>query len=181
MSKIKIVALFGESASGKTSLAKKMAQENADFNFVVPTTTRPKRDNEIDGIDYHFAFDISLESCIEVQCFNGWYYGTPLDSLSKDKINIGAFSLKSLNDLMMNKEIEDIIEIIPIYIYAQPKTRLLRSVKRCSEDEMELKEVCRRFLADYNDFSAVHFPHYAVNNNGTKTDTVNQIYSILNI
>lgn len=182
MSKYKIVALFGESASGKTSLAKKIAAENDNFNFIVPATTRPARPGEMDGVDYHFVESMSLEDNMEIQTFNGWSYScAPLKSLKENRYNIGAFSPAAIRSMLDNFHDDDSIHIIPIYIYAEPKTRLMRSVKRCSEKQEDLTEVCRRFLSDDKDFQDIDFPHYAVWNNGTKTDSVKHIYSILNV
>ena len=51
--KIKILALFGPSGSGKDTLAKILTtQEN--INEIISCTTRPMREYEQDGVDYHF-------------------------------------------------------------------------------------------------------------------------------
>lgn len=55
MKKIKIIALFGPSGSGKDTLAKYLVSNiSADIHEIVSCTTRPMRDYEQDGIDYHF-------------------------------------------------------------------------------------------------------------------------------
>jgi len=54
MKKIKILTLFGESGSGKDTLAKILVNSSNDINEIISCTTRPKRDYEIDGKDYHF-------------------------------------------------------------------------------------------------------------------------------
>ncbi len=51
--KIKIIALFGQSASGKDTLAKILAKQDNVFE-IVSCTTRPMRDYEKDGVDYYF-------------------------------------------------------------------------------------------------------------------------------
>ncbi|MBR3569237.1 MAG: hypothetical protein IKN96_00335 [Oscillibacter sp.] len=50
-----IIAIVGQIASGKTTLAEFM--EAQGFEGVVTYTTRPKRDGETDGADYHFLTD----------------------------------------------------------------------------------------------------------------------------
>lgn len=50
--KTNVIAVVGQIASGKTTLAKFM--ETRGFERIVTYTTRPKRDGEIDGVDYHF-------------------------------------------------------------------------------------------------------------------------------
>ena len=57
---IKILTIIGKSASGKDTLLKDLKNIIAEidifnkFNFVIKTTTRPKRDYELDDVDYHF-------------------------------------------------------------------------------------------------------------------------------
>lgn len=53
MQHYKLIALFGPSASGKDTLAKELLKRN-DVSEIVSCTTRPMRDYEKDGIDYHF-------------------------------------------------------------------------------------------------------------------------------
>ena len=60
---IKILTIIGKSASGKDTILKELKNLVAEvdifnkFNFVIKNTTRPKRDNEVDGVDYHFITD----------------------------------------------------------------------------------------------------------------------------
>ena len=56
----KVVILCAPSGSGKTTLAKHLLSiKKLNLKFSVSATTRKKRVNEEDGIDYHF---ISIES-----------------------------------------------------------------------------------------------------------------------
>lgn len=48
----KVIAIVGQIASGKTTLAKFM--EGLGFERIVTYTTRPPREGERDGADYHF-------------------------------------------------------------------------------------------------------------------------------
>ena len=54
--KYTIIAIMGKSGSGKDTLCKALFKEPAflDANLIVSCTTRPIRDYETDGIDYHF-------------------------------------------------------------------------------------------------------------------------------
>ena len=53
--KSSVIAIVGQIASGKTTLAKFM--EERGFERIVTYTTRPKRDGESDGADYYFLSD----------------------------------------------------------------------------------------------------------------------------
>ncbi len=95
MEKIKIVALVGKSGAGKDYYAKKLIKENLNtMHFIVSSTTRPKRDYEIEGVDYHFLSEKEFAAArfLETASFNGWHYGTRYEDLDPDRINIGVFN-----------------------------------------------------------------------------------------
>lgn len=150
----KIIALFGESASGKDTLLKWAVSHFSDrLHPIVACTTRPPRQGEIDGVNYHF---LSIEDftqqvlqgeIIEATTFRDWFYGTQLSALDLDKINIGIFSPDALDCLIDNPN----LSVQLIYVYTNDKTRLLRSLNR--EESPDCYEICRRYLADLKDFS----------------------------
>ena len=49
--KAKLIALFGESGTGKDTIQKWLVKE-LGLNGLVSYTTRPRRKNEIDGTDF---------------------------------------------------------------------------------------------------------------------------------
>ena len=59
---------------------------------IVSCTTRPPRDYEVDGVDYHFltpdqfAEKVLDGSMLEAASFNGWFYGTAISELDADKM-----------------------------------------------------------------------------------------------
>lgn len=164
MNKIKIIALFGESASGKDTIQKYIIKHMVNTQSIISYTTRPKREYEKDGIDYHFIDDnqfkdnISQKKMLEYTKFRKWYYGTGIDSLSPTKINIGVFNIDGLNILLKDKR----LRVAPIYIYAPDKIRLKRSLNR--EKNPDCAEICRRFLADKKDFEKINFPYLTYKN-----------------
>lgn len=85
MNKIKVIALFGKSGAGKDTIQKRIVSSYPDeVCGIVSCTTRPKRDYEIDGIDYHFITNEAFAkhvldgTMIEATDFRGWFYGTPI-------------------------------------------------------------------------------------------------------
>ncbi|EMF8697634.1 guanylate kinase, partial [Acinetobacter baumannii] len=48
------VLLSGTTCSGKTTIADALT-EKYGFNRIVTTTSRPKREGEVDGLHYHFV------------------------------------------------------------------------------------------------------------------------------
>ena len=51
----KMFVLSSPSGAGKTTLTKKLAQENKNFTISISHTTRKPRPNEINGKDYYFV------------------------------------------------------------------------------------------------------------------------------
>ena len=76
--------LSGPSGSGKSTLIKEILTRFEDVYFSVSTTTRPRREGEVDGKDYHFVSKELFEKEIEAGMFLEWarvhgnYYGTSL-------------------------------------------------------------------------------------------------------
>ena len=154
MNKYKILALYGKGGTGKDTIQKWLVSNNKDFNGIISYTTRPIRDNEKDGIDYYFidneefAKKVLNGSMLEATEFNGWFYGTGLESLVLDEINVGVFNMEGIECLMQ----DDRLDIIPVEIYAPAKTRLERMISR--EENPNCSEICRRFLSDEKDFDS---------------------------
>lgn len=160
MSKIKLLALFGESSAGKDSIQHWLERKLKNIHGMVSYTSRPPRDYEIEGREYHFISQEEFEKLIvenkmlEHTCFNNWYYGTYINELQKGKINVGVFNPQGIRNLLSHS---DTIDILPVWIQAGEKERLLRSLNR--EQNPNCAEVCRRFLADQKDFANIEFEH----------------------
>lgn len=149
MEKIKIVALVGKSGAGKDYYAKKLIKENLNtMHFIVSSTTRPKRDYEIEGVDYHFLSEKEFAAArfLETASFNGWHYGTRYEDLDPDRINIGVFNPTGLKSLAAQED----INLTIVYVKTSDKTRLLRQLNR--EEEPNVTEIIRRFGTDEIDF-----------------------------
>lgn len=84
MKKGLVVILSGACSVGKHDLTKRLlADPDLDLMYSVSLTTRPKKENEVDGKDYYFvdfqsfAEAVKNHQLLEYTEFNGWYYGTP--------------------------------------------------------------------------------------------------------
>lgn len=152
-----VIAICGKSASGKDTFSKYLStilnNKNIDNHIIVSDTTRPIRHGEKNGVSYNFItedeffYKIRNDQFLEFSEFRKWYYGTSIDSLSKDKWNIGVFNADGIKFLEEhNQKIEPVIYI---YLYADPITRLRRSYRR--EQRWKL-EYFRRMFADWKDF-----------------------------
>jgi guanylate kinase len=90
MSERKIIVLCGPSGSGKTTLARHVMQEMPELAFSISATTRPMRQGEKDGVDYHFISAdefrkrLSDEEFIESEeVYAGVFYGTLKSELER--------------------------------------------------------------------------------------------------
>ena len=151
-----LIALCGKSASGKDTVAKWLekipSMAGKSIHRTISATTRPPREGELDGINYHF---LTLEQFVERAengemlewaKFRGWYYGTLEEELVPQSINLSIFNAKGIHSLV---KFDDKYNIIPVYITCSLGQRLERS--RGREGHWR-PEHFRRVLADYKDF-----------------------------
>ena len=161
--KYKILALFGPSGAGKDTIQKWYA-EHADINEIVSATTRPPREYEQDSVDYHFLSDSEFTDkvlngdMLEATSFREWYYGTPIESLKVDKVNVGVFNIQGIEILLEDER----VQVLPVLVHASDKTRVIRCLTR--EAYPDVYEVCRRFMKDTEDFSNIPFRYEFYNN-----------------
>jgi guanylate kinase len=77
-----IIAISAPSGTGKTTIVKRILKDFPEIVFSVSATTRKKRENETDGIEYFFLTEEEFLKKIENNEFIEWekvydyYYGT---------------------------------------------------------------------------------------------------------
>ncbi|MGN1295597.1 MAG: guanylate kinase, partial [Bacilli bacterium] len=85
-----MIILYGPSACGKTEVAKLLASSYS-IKKVITHTTRPKRINEVHGVDYYFVSKdefIALKedgAFVETACYNSNFYGSSKKEIQDDK------------------------------------------------------------------------------------------------
>lgn len=181
MNKYEIIAIIGLSGSGKDTLLNTVCCLAPDqFNKIIGTTTRPKRQGEIDGKNYWFIDDLDFKAgvinkeIIGPAEFNNWYYGTALENLSTEKPNIGVFNPEAIRFLIKYPN----IDLSIIWLHTSDKQRLLRQLNR--EDVPDVNEIIRRFQADETNFRGLANEITAIHmNNETFNDLIRNAASIL--
>ena len=158
---------MGKSSAGKDTIYK-ILKEKMDVNTYVMYTTRPIRDGEIDGITYNFITSEEMKEyingekkqrLIEYRIYNTvhgpWTYATIDDSqfeTDKDMLMLGT--LESYVKVKDNFEKNPDVELLPIYVEVPDNIRLKRAIEREeTQKQPKYAELCRRFIADTNDFS----------------------------
>lgn len=172
-----MIVLVGESASGKSSIQKNMV-DNYRYSRIVSYTTRNPRDNEVDGIDYHFVTEFQFcrlkeqDFFAEIGCYNGWYYGTAKKDCTDDKIAVlTPYGLRQL------RKIKD-IHIISFYINVPRRDRLIKILQRGDN----IEESYRRNLSDVGMFDGIKDEvDYVINNYGYEKDIHTITNEILDI
>lgn len=161
----KLIAIIGQSGSGKDTIFQNLLKMNHELHPIIRHTTRPLREGEVEGVNYYFtdkncfADRLLNNEFLEVACFNNWFYGTCYESLRSDSLNIGVFDPSAIEQLVLHKD----IDLTIFYIKASDKNRLLRTLNR--EENPNVDEIVRRFLADKKDFQDLDFQMYELQNN----------------
>ncbi len=160
----RIYYIMGKSATGKDTIYKEVLKQRPDLKTIVMYTTRPIREGETDGVEYHFRTISEMEEMRDsgkmIECrmyqtvFGPWYYFTMDDN---------QFNLESEANYLMIGTLESYEKMLryfgqdmisPIYIEVPDGVRLQRAVAREStQKKPNYKETCRRYLADEDDFA----------------------------
>ena len=163
--KYNIIALVGEAGSGKDTIMKRVLERSPHLHEIVSCTTRPPREGEVDGVNYHFMSPevfgdkVIHGEMLEASCFNDWFYGTGYESLRSDCFNIGVFNPEGIESLLAHPG----VAVDVYYVRATDKNRLLRQLNR--EVDPDVHEIIRRFKADMIDFEDLDFVHKILPNN----------------
>ncbi len=192
----RIYMLIGKSASGKDNIYKSLLDDiKLKLNPIILYTTRPMREGESEGKEYHFT-DIPhmellrdkgliIEERVYHTVFGEWYYFTADDGSididgGKQYITIGT-----IDSFIKMKEYFGGKNICPVYIDVDDEIRLLRAIDReKNQPKPSYKEVCRRFIADCDDFSDERLKNVGINkrfsNNSTLEECISNIKSYIN-
>jgi len=105
--------ISGPSGAGKTTILKKILENVENLTFSVSYTTRPKRPNEQEGVDYFFVTEdqfkdmIKRNEFVEWALVHGYYYGT-----SKSFINA---KLEEGYDIILDIDVQGALNIMRKY------------------------------------------------------------------
>ena len=155
---------MGKSATGKDTIYERLLKdEDLNLKRIIPYTTRPIRDHEEDGREYHF---VTEEDVVELQnkglivemreyqtVYGPWKYFTVNDgNIQLDQENYSLIG--TVEGYVMVRDYFGADKVVPIYVEVEDGDRLLRAIAREKKQDIpKYEEMCRRFLADAKDFS----------------------------
>lgn len=159
-----IYCIMGKSSSGKDTIFKLLLdRKDLEFNRIVSYTTRPIRSNEKPGEEYNFVSieekDKLLDSgkVIEIRKYDTvhgpWFYFT-VDDGNIDLDNNDYLLIGTVESFVKIRDYYGSERVLPIYIQVDDGVRLSRALEReMRQEHPKYEEMCRRFLADQQDFS----------------------------
>ena len=153
----KLFYIMGKSSTGKDTIFKDVSErEELGLRNLVMYTTRPIREKETDGVDE--ADELQRQGkIIELRAYHTvhgiWKYFT-VDDEHTDLEHYDYIAIGTLESYVKLKEYYGDGKVIPIYIEVDDGNRLERALKRERKPQnRKFEEMCRRFLADAEDFS----------------------------
>lgn len=160
----KIFCIMGKSASGKDAIFKRLLKiEDLNLKNIISYTTRPIRKKETDGIEYHFVTEDEEDKLeTEGKVIEKRIYDTKLGRWAYFTVDDGQVNLDEHNYIIIGtlESFEKLSEYynkdncIPIYIDVDDYVRLERALHREHKQAVpKYAEMCRRFLADTEDFA----------------------------
>ena len=158
----KIYCIMGKSASGKDTIYKRVLSECPELERIVLYTTRPMRDHETEGVEYHYTTSEGMDrfrsegAVIEERTydtvFGPWTYATVDDGTILPDRSYAVIGTLESYPAMRDRFGSD--RVVPVYIEVDPGVRLQRALDReNAQQNPHYAEMCRRFLADEEDFS----------------------------
>ena len=160
----KIVYLMGKSSTGKDTIYKRLLEDSSlGLKRIVPYTTRPVRDGEKNGDEYFFTDESGFLAMKEqgkiiedraYHTFHGiWRYFTADDGQTKER-DRNYLTIGTLESYRKVKDYFGADRMLPVMIELDDGIRLRRALEReQAQDAPRYEEMCRRFLADSEDFA----------------------------
>lgn len=177
-----LIIISGTTCAGKGTVIKKLLERHNDLLLSISYTSRPKRDNEKDGVDYYFVTKEKFEEKIANNDFLEYakvqyndYYGTPKKEVIED--------LEKGKDVILEIDVEGAKQIkkmfpetILIFIMAPSMEEVKRRIKMRGKENNE--QIVSRFKKAYNEINEINNYNYVVVNDDLE-DAVSKVEAIL--
>ena len=168
-----LIIISSPSGTGKTSICKRITNQDKKIKLSVSHTTRSPRDNEINGVDYYFVSSEEFNSKIEDQSFLEYarvfdnYYGTSKknvkDLLSKDFDVLFDIDWQGAAQILNS----NLAKIITIFLIPPSKEVVLERLEQRSRETGDNYEAVQKRMIEYeNEMShSNEYSHIVLNDN----------------
>jgi len=178
-----LIVISGPSGVGKDSVVNRMKVRGLPVHFVVTATTRPRRENEVNGKDYffvskeEFARMIEQDELIEYAIVYSDYKGIPKQQVRE--------ALASGQDVVMRVDVQGAASIrklapeaVLVFLTTQNEQELVSRLKARRTETAE--ELALRLATARQELKrAVEFDYVIVNGDGRLDETVDTVIAIL--
>jgi len=178
-----LIVISGPSGVGKDSVVQRLQERQVPFHFVITTTSRAPRSDEVHGKDYFFVSEaefealIAAEELLEHAVVYDQYKGIP-------KQQVRA-ALASAKDVIMRLDVQGaatvrnlVPEAVLIFLSAASENELrLRLQSRCTESPEQLQR--RMVVAKEEMLRMADFDYVVINRDACLDDTVDHILAII--
>ena len=163
----KLIVISAPSGTGKTTLVKRLLEKESNMIASISFTTRPLRENEIEGVDYFFVDKsefkrmVAMEEFLEHATVFDNYYGTQKKIVSNN-LKKGLNVILEIDWQGAQQIREKMSDCVMIFLIPPSKNVLLSRLKNRGTDSKE--EIENRFnqaVLDLNESSK--FDHVLVN------------------
>jgi guanylate kinase len=168
-----MIVISGPSGVGKDSVVKALMRRNPEFYFVVTTTSREPRENEIEGLDYHFVTKAEFEQLIAA---NGMIeFALVYDQYKGAAKQRVSDALASGKDVLVRVDVQGaktyralFPEALLIFLLpTSPEELIYRLRDRCTETE---ESIALRMATTRNELEYLPIFDYIVYNPAGKLD-----------
>ena len=168
-----IIVISGPSGVGKDAILNRMKEQKYPFEYITTLTTRAKRANEINNIDYCFVSIDEFQKLLKCDGFLEWanvygnYYGVPKGPV-KNAISKGQDTIIKV-DVQGAATIKTILSDAVFIFIAPPSIAELsnRLIRRCTENTCDLE---LRLKTAKSELQQMYSFDYVIVNSSEKID-----------
>lgn len=163
----KLVVVSGPSGCGKDTVVKLLLALRDDVLLSVSCTTRPPRENEVDGVHYYFLTEkefmgrVERGRMLEYTNYSGNWYGTPVDEIEQKLVGgntvVLIIEVEGARNVKFKYPKSLCVFIVPPSLEALEE----RLRKRMTESEDEIQ---KRLIIAETELKELDFYDYAIEN-----------------